>query len=353
VLDFLIVGQGIAGSVLAWELLQRGQRLLVINNSERNCASRVAAGIYNPITGKAMVKTWLAERLFSRLHHFYQAVGQAVGTPVHHPLPLFRPFLTPEERARWLSQAAQYSDFIASIADSTYCQEHMVYHYGGLVLRQAGYLDVPCFLRTTRAYLAARKQYREADFAYDAMEMHADHVRYRDVAARYVLFCEGPQVRHNPFFKTLPFRLVKGELLSVALPAPLSVIYNRQVFVVPRAGQQALIGATYDRSDRSLTPTRQARNTVETQLQQTFKLSYTVQEQWVGLRPATFDHRPIVGLHPQYPHLGLFNGLGTKGVSLAPYFAQIFAAHLLHKTALPLEVQLTRKPKRQHADIGP
>jgi len=346
-LDFIIVGQGIAGSVLAWELLQRGQRLVVINNSHTNCASSAAAGIYNPITGKAMVKTWLADTLFPQLIRFYQAVGQALSTSFLHPTPLFRPFLTLQERTQWLAQAAHhnYSPFLEAVVESTYHQDHMVYQHGGLLLKQAGYLDVGHFLGAIRAYLATQGRYVEANFVYKSLGLHADHVRYQDLKARQVLFCEGPQAKYNPWFSTLPFRLVKGEMLSVALKESLEAIYNRRVFVVPRGGHQAVVGATYDWHDLSLTPTRKARQTLETQLQCTFKLPYTVQDQWAGIRPATFDRRPLIGLHPQCPQIGLFNGLGTKGVSLAPYFAHVFADHLLLKTALPREVQLTRKLK--------
>ena len=344
-LDFIIVGQGIAGSVLAWELLQRGQRLWVINNQQTNCASSAAAGIYNPITGKAMVKTWLADTLFPQLIRFYLKVGQTLGASFLHPTPLFRPFLTPQERIQWLIQSSHhdYSSLVEAVVENTYHQERMVYQHGGLLLRQAGYLDVPYFLSVIRDYLIAKDSYTEADFVHEAIALRTDHVRYRDIKARQVLFCEGPQAKYNPWFSTLPFRLVKGEMLSVALEEPLDVIYNRRGFVVPRTGRRAIVGATYDRDDWSLAPTRKARQTLETQLQRTFKLPYTVQDQWAGIRPATFDRRPFIGVHPQYPQLGLFNGLGTKGVSLAPHFAQVFADHLLLQTALPQEVRLTRK----------
>ena len=120
------------------------------------------------------------------------------------------------------------------------------------------------------------------------------------------------------------------------------MIYNRGVFVLPQAGNKAIVGATYDREDLSWTPTEKARQVLQARLQRMFKLSYTVQEQWVGIRPATFDRRPLIGLHPQYPQLGIFNGLGTKGVSLAPYLAETFVEHLLSRKPLPPAVRLSR-----------
>ena len=339
--DFIVVGQGIAGSVVALQLLRRGQRILVIGNSKANSASSMAAGLYNPITGRSMVKTWLAEALFPYLNRFYREVEQTLGAQFLHPMPIFRPFVTAQERAIWQKKAANHPDFITAVVPATYHQENMRHLHGGIVLQQAGYLDVRVFLKATRTYLEGQGAYLEADFAHDRMQL-GEHVHYQGLNARQVIFCEGPHAYKNPLFSTLPFRWVKGELLLVTLQQPLEVIYNRGVFVVPQAACQALVGATYARQDLSWAPTEQASKALEARLQRTFSLAYTVQDQRVGIRPATFDRRPLIGLHPQYPQVGIFNGLGTKGVSLAPYFAQIFVEHLLSQTPLLSAVKLSR-----------
>ena len=151
--DFLIVGQGIAGSVLALQLLKHGQQILVINNRKKNIASSVAAGIYNPITGKEMIKTWLAEALFPYLAAFYREAAQILGAQFLHPMPIFRPFLTCQERTKWLNTVKKedHTFFIKKVVASTFHQENMVSSYGGIVLNQSGYLDVKSFLEATRA----------------------------------------------------------------------------------------------------------------------------------------------------------------------------------------------------------
>lgn len=117
-------------------------------------------------------------------------------------------------------------------------------------------------------------------------------------------------------------------------------IYNRGVFVLPVGANKATIGATYDWHDLSCTPTEKARNTLEEKLTNLLKLPYEVVDHKAGIRPATLDRRPFIGLHPQYPHVGIFNGLGTKGVSLAPYLSEVFVNYLLSHGALPAAVQL-------------
>ena len=341
--DFLIVGQGIAGSVLALQLLKHSQRILVINNRKNNVASSVAAGIYNPITGREMTQSWFAEALFPYLLDFYREAEKTLGTRFLWPMPIFRPFLTYQERTAWLQKVIEgdSTPFVKEVTKATFHQENMVPPYGGIVLDQSGYLDVKGFLKATQSYLQTQHAYVEADFMYDHVHF-GKYVKYQNIVARRIIFCEGPQAKKNPFFPMLPFRLVKGELLKVSLQQPLGIIYNRGVFVLPKAAHETIVGATYDWQDESLKITAKARKILEERLYSTFKLSCTVRDQQAGIRPATFDRRPFIGLHPQCAQLAIFNGLGTKGVSLAPYFAKIFVEHLLLQKELPREVQLRR-----------
>ena len=341
--DFLILGQGIAGSVLALKLLENGQSVVVINNTSTNQASKVAAGLYNPITGNKMSKTWLAEAIFPYLTNFYYTAEQTLATQFLHEKHIFRPFLTAEERAVWLNRgsAAAYKPFIESVVDASYQHKNMVYRYGGLLLKQAGYVDVPCFLKATRVYLKRRGAYLEADFKYPQIQLGTG-ITYQGIEAQKLIFCEGPQVVQNPFFGKLSFRPVKGERIEVILQQPLEVIYNRGVFVLPQAGSQALVGATYERCDLSLKPTARARQFLEQKLHSTFSLTYTVIGQKAGICPATFDSKAFIGLHPYYQQLAIFNGFGSKGVSLAPYLAKVFVKHLLFHKGLPKEVECSR-----------
>lgn len=355
-LDFIIVGQGIAGSVLALQLLQRHQRILVIDEEHSQSASNAAAGIYNPITGRAMVKTWLAKDLFPYLTCFYQASETILGAKFLYPTPIFRPFLTVQERFEWLERinTGDYADFVTNVAGPAYHRTRMVYQHGGIVLKQSGYLDVKCFLRATRAYLKSRNAYIATKFLHS--QLHIDHhVRYFGTIARKIIFCEGSQASGNFFFPRLPFRLVKGELLLVELEEPLKVIYSRHVFVLPRTHKQAVVGATYDEKDLSSEPTKASRQLLEERLRSIFRLDYVVHKHWTGIRPATFDRRPLIGLHPQYPQLCIFNGLGAKGVSLAPYFARSLVEHLLLEKELPLAVQVRRTEllqRSQHSRLA-
>jgi len=341
--DYIIVGQGLAGSALAWHLLKAGKQVLVINNQRINQSSQVAAGIYNPITGRNLVKTWLADELFPTLVQFYGSISAEVSIKLLYPMPIFRPFLNNQERIVWEEKALNDSYKHWWEKNTELSKLTNVFNpYGGFLIKHAGYIDVPSFLIATRAYLQARTCYIEADFNYIQLRLYKESVNYQGIQARKLIFCEGPQISLNPFFSYLPFCFAKGELLTVKLNNTVDMIYNRRIFVLPKAADTAIIGATYEWENLHMQPTQKARQELEHKLRKLIQLSYTVQNQQVGIRPATYDRRPYVGLHPQYPQLGILNGLGSKGVSLAPYLAGEFTAHLLHGKELPREVQLSR-----------
>ena len=335
-IDFLIVGQGIAGSVLSWELLKAGQRIRVINNRQANQASSISAGMYNPITGRNLVNTWMADTLFPYLTRFYQDLEHQLRTRLLYPKRIFRPFASASMRAHWLSTYTG-GPFVAEVVDSTFQSERIGNPYGGLILQQAGYVDVINLLTSMRRHLEHRGVYQEGDFAYGALSLRR-HVHYQDICARQVIFCEGPNVRRNPFFQTWPFRPVKGEVLTVQLQQSLDFIYNGPIYILPKTATETVVGASYDRTDLSLQPTERSRAILLRKLRQCIHVPHEVKEQAVGIRPATFDRRPLISLHPKHSQVGIFNGMGTKGVSLAPYLAKVFVQHLLSQHPLPTEV---------------
>lgn len=105
--DYILVGQGIAGTSLAWHLIQAGKKVLVVNDSTRPSASLVAAGIYNPLTGRKLVKTWMADTIFPYAVHFYSQLESTLGGKFVYPLPIYRPYRTLEERKSFLAHASE------------------------------------------------------------------------------------------------------------------------------------------------------------------------------------------------------------------------------------------------------
>ncbi len=343
IVDYIIVGQGLAGSSLAIQLMRQGMQVIVFDEPVKNQCSRVAAGLFNPITGKGIVKTWMAEELFTSLTHFYTSCERAFGRKFLFPQLLYRPFYSFEEQNNWMAKSGDgtVAPFIEKIFTSCHFQDQVHDAHGGILLKASGYLDAPSFLDATSQYLMAKDSLETAHFNPLDVIHSVEGINYQNIRARKLIFCSG--VSDNPFFKWLPIRSLKGETLTINLDIPPPVIFNRGVYVVPLAGTNSYkVGATYQLKDLSQTITLEGRTELMTKLNGLLKNPLEVVGQDWGIRPTTLDRRPILGPHPSFKNLIIFNGLGTKGVSLAPYFSTQLTNWLMGNGEIQKEVNIKR-----------
>lgn len=347
--DFLIIGQGIAGSVLAYTLLKRGAKVLVADEGLPGTSSKVAAGIFNPITGRKMVKTWMADQLYPKLHRFYPDLEAATDSHFFYPMPIYFPFDSQEKQNYWQAESAlpDYQGYIERFEGPGFAQGTIHDPFGGMLARQSGYVDIPAMLDAVKGYLLRHNAYWQGHISRQGLSISDGSVEVQGFEAEKVVFCDGPSAASHLWWGWLPFRPVKGELLHVtfegeAFPA----IINRGCWILPHHSGLHRVGATYDNRDLSLQATATAREQLLTRLRALTDAPFIVESQHVGIRPATYDRRPFLGVHPQHPEVGLFNGLGTKGISLAPYFAEIMAVFLEKDAAIPPSVDIRRVPDK-------
>ena len=347
--DHIIVGQGLAGSCLAIQLLNRGKKILVFDEPQKNRASSIAAGLFNPITGKRMSKSWKAKEIFSYLFEFYGKAEASLGQTFFHPQPIYRPFVSIEEQNEWmaLSEDESIKYFIEKIFTSpSFHQANDP--YGGILITNSGYLDVNCFMNALRGLLRKENSFQETFFDANCLTIDDKVVKYSDssgmdVEASTIIFCDGLGANKNPLLSWLPVRPLKGETLSIALAEKPEVIFNRGVYIVPTQKDNSFtVGATYQPTDVTGGITVQARTELEDKLRALLKIPFQVDHQDWGIRPTTPDRRPILGEHPAFKNVIIFNGLGTKGVSLAPYFSTVLMDWLEGKFEIPREVNIAR-----------
>lgn len=341
VYDYIVVGQGLAGSCLALQLLERKKRVLVIDYYNEHAATQVAAGLFNPVTGKLMTKTWKADLLFPYLHEFYKKAEHLTGEKFFHSMPLYRPFISIEEQNEWMGKSAnpEFADYIDSVSVMPIQSDRVKNPYGGLILKQCGYLDTVKFTRAVRKYVAEAGTVMEDQFDENKLTFIETGVSYDNHQAKKIVFCLGVKALSSKLFSWLPIRQLKGETLTIQTDQTISTIYNRVVYVVPGIWK---VGATYQTNDLTEAVTVSARQELEEKLEELVSFPYQIITQSWGMRPTTPDRKPILGAHPQHPEAIVFNGLGTKGVSLAPYFSGVLAAWLENDGLINKEVDIDR-----------
>jgi len=342
--DAIIVGQGLAGSALAWELLQRDKKVVVFDEPQLNRASKISAGICNPITGRVMSRTYLADRLFPFLNTFYPDAEKILHRRFFHPLPIYRPFISLDEQLQWKEKALSTTlqPFITEVRATPLRPDILNNSFGGLLIAQAGYLDVEAWVTAVRETLIDHQSYRAEYF--DEKEMKTGEViAYKDLSASSIIFCNGLAARKSDWFDWLPLEPLKGETLTVRMKFDANWIVSRGVYIVPaREKDTFVVGSTYQHAPIEERITTEARTHLAARLAAVVSAPFEIIHQDWGIRPTVKDRRPLLGQHPGQRNVIIFNGLGTKGVSLAPYFAKALADGMNNGPGLPEEVNISR-----------
>jgi glycine/D-amino acid oxidase-like deaminating enzyme len=211
-----------------------------------------------------------------------------------------------------------------------------------MLLNHSGYVDVKRWLGSAREALIDAGSYKDEPFVFDRLNVADSTIQYEGVEASAIIFCEGIHATKNPYFSWLPLKPLKGEVLEVELSERLKMIFNRGVYVVPAGQSLFCVGATYENQNLSEEVTDAARAGLEERLRELIKIPYQVINQNWGIRPVVVDRKPLLGGHPDHKNVIIFNGLGTKGVSLAPYYATQLAKWLNEEVELDTEVNITR-----------
>lgn len=305
----------------------------------------MAAGLFNPIAGKFMTKAWLADEIFPSLFQFYTEAEKQLNETFFFPQPVYRPFISAKEQNQWMgrSENAELKFFIDKVFTRPAFESQIRNPFGGVLINRTGYLDTNLFMGAVRIFLQKQNAFQEGHLDPSHLKIAPDGILYEDLQAENIIFCDGLGCLDNPLFHWVPILSLKGEMLTIVLEEKLEAIFNRGIYIVPTAKNNFyLVGATYQPNEKRQCTTTDARLELEEMLSSLIRIPYTITHQNWGMRPATPDIRPLLGAHPVFKNVIIFNGLGTKGVSLAPYFSNLLAAWLDGQAEIPFEVNIER-----------
>ena len=341
--DAIIVGQGLAGTLLSYFLIAEKKKVLVIDFPDEKAASMHSSGIINPITGKRFVKSWMIDDLLPFAYQSYTALGLLLGKELVFEQQVKR-ILHSIEEINNLSIEANTADYLPYLIQANVKhldQQKFNNPFGYCEIEKSFRVDIKTMLATFRYYLKERNLLLEEPFEYTKLEIGASV--YKNWCFEKLIFCEGYKGMENPFFNHLPLKPNKGQYL---------VLDNRQLdidstitgagVISPLDEQNVYAGATYEWQFENDLPTIVGFEILKSNINALVKIPYNILEHKAGIRPTSPDRRPLLGVHKAYENLAILNGFGAKGTSLGPYFAKHLIDHLWHKKALNDDVNIAR-----------
>lgn len=333
---------------MAWRFAENGQAVTLIEDEAPAGASRVAAGLFNVITGRMGAKTWMAEELMAALKTFFQQLPASCQEAIH-PAPIYRPFKSVEEYNKWTGRSvdpafAAWADFLPEGELFPPVKDPL----GGIMIKGCGWVDIPTLLDRFKQHLEAHHSLKRMHCAFQWQDFQPEEMSWQGPEGRmqvdHLVLCQGYRLAKDAFFPPMDLRPNKGEIMEVEIPRlNLPWVLSRKIYLIPRGNHRYTLGATYANRFADLSPSAEGREEMLAHLQAAIDLPVKVLKHRAGVRATTPNRRPALGAHPQWPEVFVLNGLGTKGLLQAPYFSQLLYQYIQDRdTPIPPAVQINR-----------
>lgn len=337
----LIIGGGLSGTILAWQLYFNDIDFLIIDNNLENTSSKVAAGIYNPIVFKRFICSWNADLLIPYLDDFYSKIEDILDIKFHYKIEIHKCFSNIDEINLWKKKSQEYPNNLfmeSEILENNISGVKDIIGFG--VVKNSGYVEAKVFLEQSHKFFSVKNKLRnyEEKYKYNKIEIENDFPDYSKV-----IFAEGYFASQNEYFPNLRFNFAKGELLEVEIEdLEINHIISKKLFIFPKGNKKFLVGSTFDWTFDDEMPTDVKREELIVLLNKVISNKYKITDHKAGIRPATFDRRPFVGKSEIESSYYIFNGMGAKAVLLAPYCSAILFDNLFNNKEIPYEINTIR-----------
>lgn len=349
-IDYLIIGSGLAGISFAEEALFNEKSIFVLDNNSQN-SSKIAGGLYNPVILKRFSEVWNSQEQLNIMTEFYFLLEKKLKCKLDFRMPILRKFFSVEEQNNWFaaSDKTGLAPFLSTkLISKKYLGIDSPYGYGEVL--QTGYVNTALLIKKYKEFLNENDLFEEESFDYNALRIESDGIRYKDIKAKHIVFAEGFGMHANPYFNHLPLDGTKGELFIIRAPElDLDVIVNTSVFILPLGNDLFKVGATYNWKDKTDLPTEEGKIELIERIKEIISCDFDVLEHFAGVRPTIKDRRPLVGTHQNYESIHILNGLGTRGVMLGPAMAKALFYHIENQIPLDQTIDIKRfKPKEKN-----
>ena len=344
VFDYIVVGQGIAGTVLAFQLRLKGKHVFVIDKHRDSTSSKIAPGTYNPMVLKRFTPCWKVEEQLSSLYHFIESFEESFNTIIHKPLRLWRKFASIQEQNLWLEKS-NHNRLIPFMNSSFISNPHKDINadFGFGEVKKSGWVDFSLLISKFKEKLEHDGCFLDEEFDFNSMLIRQNTVTYKSISAQKIVFCEGHRLTQNPFFNYLPLIPTKGELITVKLEGlKVQELIKSKITLLPLGNDIYKVGATFNWDDKDELCSVKAKQELLAKLKELVHVNPVIIKQHAGLRPTVKDRRALLGAHPNYDNIIVFNGLGTRGLLISPYLALQLIQFMEQGVDLDPEVDIKR-----------
>lgn len=341
--DYIIVGLGLAGLAFAEQLIH-SEKSFVVFEDHSQTSSLVAGGVYNPVILKRFTPVWKAKEQLAIALPFYISLEKKLNKTLDYKFSTRKVFKSIEDQNNWFLAADKplLSDFMNPEIISEK-RDQILGDYGFGEVYQTGRIDTHQLISTYRSYLKENHLIRNEKFDHSSIDFLEDVIHYKDIISKRIVFCEGFGVKQNPYFKELPLKEAKGETLTIHAPdLDVDFLIKSTLFVLPLGEDMYKVGATFNWKDKTSVPSQEGRKELIDKLKKVIQTPYTIIDHSAGIRPTVKDRRPLVGIHPKHPQLAILNGLGTRGVMIAPSMAKELYGLLEEGIGLDPEINCNR-----------
>ncbi len=341
---YLIVGQGLAGTLLAFSLLEKGEQVLIADDYNHASASQVAAGMWNPVTFKRLAASWLAKEMLEEMNVTFRKLEEKLQASFFHSLPVARIFNSIQDANFWdeKSDHPEVGRFLSARSNKS-VQENFDSPFGNSEVNECGWLNVPLFREVSKNYFIQHGNFIEDAVNESEVEFLESSVVWKGRAFDKLILCNGIGVNQWKGLESLDLIPNHGQVLDLKIEnLEIDAVVNFGQFLLPFGNEKFRLGATYNWNEVPDEPTEEAKELLLSELTQRMDKTVVVESHKTGFRPTTRDRRPIIGFAKENERLGVFGGLGSKGVLLAPYFSKLFSAVLIEGAPIPKEVSTAR-----------
>ncbi len=340
--DYIIVGDGYAGFFFAHQLIQNNKSFVIFSEGKPN-ASYVSAGMINPVILKRFTPIWLCDDIMKAFQSTFKQIKKYLKKDYFVDQNIIRIFHDEKEKEIWNKKSkekiltAYMSEHFIDVENPSVINE-----YSCGKINESGRLKVYDFFDDMRHYLVSENKVIESRFDYAMLD--PENKIYQNIHYENIVFAEGTQVHHNPYFGEVPVQPNKGHHLILKTEEVINQEYTikKKHFLFPLKDTTYYYGSTYDRESDNSEIDQQAVEELKNGLKQFYNGAFEVEQIHTGFRATVRDRKPILGEHNQFKNLYIFNGLGARGVLNGCFFAKELYEHIENKKPLMPEVDVKR-----------